>query len=175
MIGNDIVDLNLTKTESNWKRKGFLDKIFTDNEQILIFESASPEIKVWDLWSRKEAAYKIYNRMTQIRTFNPKKIECFDVQFEVNETVGYVIFENNTFFSKTNLDSNYLNSVAFTNENQKYNTEIFDIKLYKSFLKEKKIIKNQFGIPYLSNQNTSKNSMISIAHHGKYCSYTSTV
>ena len=32
-IGNDIVDLNLAKTESNWQRKGFLEKQFTQKEQ----------------------------------------------------------------------------------------------------------------------------------------------
>ena len=78
MIGNDIVDLNLAKTQSNWKRKGYLDKIFTENEQNLIFESENPTAKVWNLWSRKEAAYKIYNRSTNIRVFNPKKFDCFD-------------------------------------------------------------------------------------------------
>ena len=36
MIGNDIIDLDVAKTESNWKRKGFLDKIFTANEQFQI-------------------------------------------------------------------------------------------------------------------------------------------
>ena len=33
MIGNDIVDLDLARKESNWKRKGFLDKIFSLQEQ----------------------------------------------------------------------------------------------------------------------------------------------
>ena len=33
MIGNDIVDLDLARTQSNWQRKGFLDKIFTKKEK----------------------------------------------------------------------------------------------------------------------------------------------
>ena len=33
MIGNDIVDLNLAKTQSNWQRKGFLERQFTKKEQ----------------------------------------------------------------------------------------------------------------------------------------------
>ena len=36
MIGNDVVDLELAKKESNWQRRGFLSKIFTKNEQRLI-------------------------------------------------------------------------------------------------------------------------------------------
>jgi len=57
MIGNDIVDLELALKESNWKRKGFLNKIFTNEEQLLISSAINPEIMVWNLWSRKEAAY----------------------------------------------------------------------------------------------------------------------
>ena len=71
MIGNDIVDLELARKESNWKRKGFLDKIFAKNEQLLIFNAENPDTMVWNLWSRKEAAYKIYNRQTQIRGYFP--------------------------------------------------------------------------------------------------------
>jgi hypothetical protein len=33
MIGNDVVDLALAQKESNWKRKGFLNKLFTSVEQ----------------------------------------------------------------------------------------------------------------------------------------------
>ena len=39
MIGNDIVDLALAQKESNWKRKGFLNKIFTEKEQLLILNA----------------------------------------------------------------------------------------------------------------------------------------
>ena len=56
MIGNDIVDLALAEKESNWKRKGFIDKIFTPQEQSLIKTSINQEIIIWNLWSRKEAA-----------------------------------------------------------------------------------------------------------------------
>ena len=31
-IGNDIIDLKLAKTQSNWQRKGFLEKQFTQKE-----------------------------------------------------------------------------------------------------------------------------------------------
>ena len=76
MIGNDIVDLALAKKESNWKRNRFLDKIFTETEQLLIFHSENPEIMVWNLWSRKEAAYKIYNRETGIRGYFRSILRC---------------------------------------------------------------------------------------------------
>ena len=37
-IGNDIVDLSLAKIQSNWQRKGFLEKQFTQKEQIEILK-----------------------------------------------------------------------------------------------------------------------------------------
>lgn len=171
MIGNDIVDLTLAKIESNWKRKGFLHKIFTINEQKLILASENSAIKVWNLWSRKEAAYKIFNRSTKIRTFNPTKFECFDVSINENETFGIVKFEENLFYTKTTVNSDFVNSAAFVDINQKYNHEIFTIEQYQSFIVEKKIVKNEFGIPCFYN----KNELVSIAHHGRYCSYLSTI
>ena len=52
MIGNDIVDLAFALKKSNWKRKGYLDKIFTNHEQLLIIKSDNPENMVWNLWTR---------------------------------------------------------------------------------------------------------------------------
>lgn len=173
MIGNDIVDLNIAKTQSNWKRRGYLDKIFTENEQSLIFESENPETKVWNLWSRKEAAYKIFNRSTKIRVINPKKFACFDISIQENDLTGKVILGDKTFFTKTIVNADFINSVAMTDENQKYSNEIFNIKLYNSFLKKKKIFKNQFGIPYIFDEKTLETKIISIAHHGSFCSYMS--
>ena len=37
MIGNDVVDLQLAKTQSNWQRKGFLEKQFTEFEIYYVF------------------------------------------------------------------------------------------------------------------------------------------
>mgnify|MGYP003652628921 CR=1 FL=1 len=67
MIGNDVVDLNLAKTESNWQRKGFLEKQFTQFEINEILSSANPFVKVWLFWSMKEAAYKCYVQEEQKR------------------------------------------------------------------------------------------------------------
>jgi hypothetical protein len=35
VIGNDIVDLALARKESNWKRPGYLNKIFTTKELLI--------------------------------------------------------------------------------------------------------------------------------------------
>ena len=114
MIGNDIVDLALAKKESNWQRNRFLDKIFTENEQLLITNALNPEIMVWNLWTRKEAAYKIYNKQTGIRTFEPRLILC-DLAKVASES-GRVRIKNEVYFTKTIVTSNYVHSTAALNE-----------------------------------------------------------
>ena len=171
MIGNDIVDLHLANKESNWNRKGFLDKIYTKNEQKLILAAENPDLSVWNLWSRKEAAYKIYNRSTRIRAFNPNKFECLEVSFNENESFGIVQLDDFIFLTKTTVNADFINSIAFVDKRQKYQSEIFEIEAYSSFLKEQKIVKNQFGIPCFPN----KNEFVSISHHGRYCSFIATI
>ena len=63
MIGNDVIDLTLANQESNWKRKGFLQKLFSASEQQRILKSANPSQMVWILWSIKESVYKANLRM----------------------------------------------------------------------------------------------------------------
>lgn len=76
MIGNDLVDLKLAAKQSNWQRKGFLDKLFTPIEQGYILNSDNPFETVWLLWSMKESAYKVYLQMHNDRFFAPKKLMC---------------------------------------------------------------------------------------------------
>ena len=76
MIGNDIVDLNLAEKQSNWRRKGFLDKVYSSNEQAIILEASTPDILVWKLWSMKESAYKARLKVHKRIQLNPKAFEC---------------------------------------------------------------------------------------------------
>ncbi len=108
MIGNDVVDLALAKTESNWQRKGFLEKLFTASERQIINQSENPEIMVWNLWSRKEAAYKIYNRETGLRRFMPLQLEC------IYETavVGKVVCGESSYFTRTKIYEDCIETIA---------------------------------------------------------------
>lgn len=112
MIGNDIIDLALAKVQSNWKRKGYLDKIFTTQEQLVIFNSDNPESMVWNLWSRKEAAYKIFNRQTGIRAYNPIQFECFGSK----EIIGRVHAFDIVYFSKTEITTEYIHTICVTDK-----------------------------------------------------------
>jgi phosphopantetheinyl transferase len=78
------------------ERPGYLNKIFTTKEQLLISSAENPNTMVWNLWSRKEAAYKIYNRATGIRGYFPLNLEC---AYENSTTgsvscKGYILYEN---------------------------------------------------------------------------------
>src|SRR6478752_7065639 len=151
MIGNDIVDLLLAKTQSNWQRKGFLDKIFTKNEQQLISQAPNPEIMVWDLWSRKEAAYKIYNRQTQIRAFIPLQLQCSGL----NDPIGKVVCDKQIYFTKTQITNHYIHTVAVSN--------IADFDRI-SILDNKTEIKKLNGLPFFG----PDNQIVSLSHHGNF-------
>jgi len=146
MLGNDIVDLNLAKIQSNWRRKNYLSKIFTEDEQLLILSAKNPDVMVWLLWSMKESAYKIYNRRTGIRSFAPKSLKCTihsDLYGEVN-------IEGSTYFTKSDLKTRFVHSIATPNYRM---LEEIRISIYEA--------------PYnLFDYKSTKPGCVS--HHGRY-------
>jgi phosphopantetheinyl transferase (holo-ACP synthase) len=159
MIGNDVVDLALARQESNWKRKGFLEKIFTEKEQLLIKNAMNSEVMVWNLWSRKEAAYKIYNRKTLIRGYFPLQIECFDLETIARTTYGKVYINKQVYYTKTTISSQLINTIAVENA-----TDFAAVKT----LKNRKNIQRIERIPSLFNDRTSTLQPLSISHHGRF-------
>ncbi|RLJ76998.1 4'-phosphopantetheinyl transferase family protein [Pedobacter alluvionis] len=111
MLGNDIVDLDLAKIQSNWRRKNYLNKIFTAEEQLLITSAEKPDEVVWLLWSMKESAYKIHNRKTGIRNFAPKSLNC-TVYASASEIKGKVSIDNDTYFTKSDIQLQYIHTIA---------------------------------------------------------------
>lgn len=153
MIGNDIIDLNLAKTQSNWKRKGYLDKIFTSKEQSFIFKSSNPNEMVWSLWSRKEAVYKILIQQGKKSGYFPIKIECLDAEFEM----GIVCFDSELYYTKTILSKKNIHSIAVTN--------LSDFEKVNSF-KKRMVFQKIDTIPYVYfNQ---KCYSASKSHHGNF-------
>jgi phosphopantetheinyl transferase (holo-ACP synthase) len=155
MIGNDIVDLALALKESNWKRIGYLNKIFTENEQLLIIKSDNPENMVWNLWSRKEAAYKIFNRNTGVRIYNPIQFECFDT----DKSIGKVMYNGVLYYTQTEINLDYIHTVSVLNR--------IDFESIKLLNRTNKIIKVK-GIPFLKGVNKKVLSPISISNHGNF-------
>jgi phosphopantetheinyl transferase (holo-ACP synthase) len=155
MIGNDIIDLDLARKESNWKRKGFLEKIFSADEQGLIHNDSNPELMVWNLWSRKESAYKIYNRLTGIRGYFPWLLQC---SYE-NKNLGRVVINDFVFYTRTEIMDNYIYSIAVSE------TAVFD-KIKP--LETAENIKKENGIPYIIDLASNIIQPVSITHHGRF-------
>ncbi len=154
MIGNDVVDLELSREESNWQRKGFQNKIFTKKEQQLIQNSENQEITLWILWSRKEAVYKIWNRETGIRKYNPIQFECLDLDLEL----GKVRFESKIYFTNTEIRNDFIHTIGVSN------FKILDEILS---LNNSVKIEKQNGIPFYITKNQSLKP-VSKSHHGRF-------
>ncbi len=159
MIGNDIIDLALAKKESNWQRKGFIEKIFTSSEQLLIFNADEPEIMVWCLWSQKEAAYKIYNRQTQIRAYIPLQLECFDLKIIEDIHFGKVRCYKQIYYTKTLITSEFIDTVSVLNIGDFMKIHPLDSNIQ---------IEKMNGIPSYYPIDNSNLRPISRSHHGRF-------
>lgn len=153
MIGNDVVDLAVAKTESNWKRKGYLDKIATASEQLLLQKSTNQELAFWNLWSRKEAVYKIIIQKGGKRGYYPIKIVCLDLNLEY----GVVQFQNQIFYTKTTVTAESVYSLAVE--------DVINFEKIKA-LENNHLLFKVDGIPFISLNNLVKN--VSKTHHGKF-------
>jgi phosphopantetheinyl transferase (holo-ACP synthase) len=154
MIGNDIIDLDLARKESNWKRKGFLEKIFSLEEQKLIHNACDPELMVWDLWSKKESAYKIYNRYTGIKGYFPWLLECY----WKDKNFGKVVIGDFSFYTQTEITKSYIYTIAVSE------TVLFNkIKPLETVIN----VKKNNGIPFILDVNANAQP-VSITHHGRF-------
>ncbi|WP_394775627.1 4'-phosphopantetheinyl transferase superfamily protein [Flavobacterium sp.] len=159
MIGNDVIDIIQSRRESDWQRKGYLQKIFTSQEQILISNAPDPEIMVWLLWSMKEAAYKIYNRQTKIRAYIPQKLICSVISLHHDYSIGTVNCEGNIYYTKTIISPETLHTIAVKS--------LEDLKKVIE-IENKDIIKDNNGIPYLTLFHSNTFQDVSISHHGRF-------
>lgn len=174
MIGNDVVDLNLAKTQSNWQRPGFLEKQFTDFEIREIYKSKNPFLCVWLFWSMKEAAYKCYLQKFKKRIFAPKKFECSIV----SNVIGIVCFDNLKYEVKYVISDKYIHSVAANSFRKDITSKLFYIddiasqsqitnqQLLHHFNNKQQLKKTELGIPFLEYQN--KKMLVSTSHHGNF-------
>ena len=179
MIGNDVVDLTLAKTQSNWQRKGFLEKQFTQEEQYVILNSEDPFTQVWLFWSMKEAAYKCYIQEHQKRFFSPKKISCK----KITETKGIATIKNQKYDIDYCLLDNYIYSIAvkkskdkmvsavFFNSKKEAQTKIIQDKIQALFPYKVEVKKNEIGIPYLYSDTKQLPFSMSKTHHGNYAAF----
>ncbi|SHI45014.1 4'-phosphopantetheinyl transferase family protein [Aquimarina spongiae] len=175
MIGNDIVDLHLAKTQSNWLRKGWLEKLFTEDEQYHILNTADSELEVWKLWSKKEAAYKAHQRRFSLAPrFNPRWYQCQGETVGIN---GYIYHTN------TSVSRGAVYSIATTDQ-QAYFTQIVnqgvsvkeELKNYISQIcsvtsNDIILIKKDNGIPYVKIKDQLDDIPFSLTHHGNFSAF----
>ena len=193
MVGNDIIDIQETKRlsqspKSGWQRPGFLEKVFSPEEQALIDVSAEPFTIVWQLWSMKESAYKVFTQAGGTRFYNPSKIECqLDMPNSGRVKIGNLRLKTNTI-----INADYIFTTAMV-ENSDVVTSIFQLpssnreqqgnfthqQLLTDFSKNNSlnysdlsIQKSATGVPTLSYQNKKINASISMTHHGKFGAYS---
>lgn len=153
MIGNDVIDLAIASQQSNWRRKNYLDKVFTPIEQKFISTAANPDEMVWSLWSRKEAVYKIIRQKGGKIGYYPKAIECLDVA-SLNGKVNY---EQYVFFTQTLVNDSMLHTIAVTDTS--------DFQFVKLIEKNENVIKIN-AIPCLVLE--GKRYAASKSHHGRF-------
>ena len=136
MIGNDIVDLALAQTESNWRRKGFLKKIFTLQEQQLIHNATDPERMVWLLWSMKESAYKAAVRKSGNRCFAPAVLAGHLTALDDKYAKGIVCYEEGKYLTQSSLTKYYISTVSRNRctwpDEQPYHTGISPVQTSSS-------------------------------------------
>jgi|TARA_B110000977_G_scaffold182934_1_gene245061 phosphopantetheinyl transferase (holo-ACP synthase) len=185
MIGNDVVDLKVAALESNWMRLGFLDKVFSEEEQEVILNSENKSQMVWLFWSMKEAAYKIYMQQFGVRIFNPKKMRCE----RHTENKGLVHFNGYKYATKSEITNDFINTWAYLETSVNALIHCFKItdssyinqslaakqKLLKSFSEIKKVSETDLeikssknSIPRLFYKGYEQRDSFSIAHHGFY-------
>ena len=186
MIGNDIVDLKYNA--SNWKRPRYLDKVFTKNEQALIFSSENKHETLWLLWSMKEAAYKIHVQQFGERFFNPKRLVC---KF-ISKDNGIVSIDNNSYFTTSTITQDYVHTIATlsgskTNISSIFKSEIAShhiqsdvIKkaLFESIskteqlpLQDLEIKKTTVGVPELFCDDAKLSMSFSLTHCGRFSGF----
>lgn len=187
MIGNDIIDLSLANVQSIWRRKGYLDKLFSDEERKMIMTSSEPDILIWRLWSMKESAYKAQLRCENLIRFNPIAYECQIL----NKRMGNVFYQGKKYVAVSDVLGQYVYTEVrrlkhdlnhFSEVIEKRGNQLESKSLYSALVSnlaskkgwprtEIRIEKNPLGIPevYLTGQKTSV--LCSFSHHGAYGAY----
>ena len=179
MIGNDIIDLKIARTERKSDNSRFMDKVFTDDEKSLILNAHDPELHLWILWSMKEAAYKAHQRIHDLpRKLNPKSYEC---KYSHQEISGEVKIGSSEYNIDVLITSEYIHSttsrgellqMAFTNRQASTFNLLAEFLSRNSINKDEiELFKDLNGIPSIHLKNSSKKLPFSLSHHGNFTAF----
>lgn len=168
MIGNDIVDLACAAEESDWQRKGWLQKLFTVAEEQLIFAAQQPRLMIWLLWSMKEAAYKIWNRESGLSRLMPLRFICTDVRLEDNAAYGAVVFEDQVYPTQSRITVDFVHTLALEQNNfggmAVYINDTAETMAVPGYA----LFRDAKGLPFLQDKLTGGIRVVSLSHHGRF-------
>ena len=172
LLGNDIVDLNAARQQNNWRRKGYLEKIFTSEEQSMIHTASDKHRIVWLLWSMKEAAYKIINRDLKKRFYSPKSLRCKLINTGKVHTNGEVLYKDRVLVTQSITTAAYVHTLA-TNTLENFSKTQLIIKVNPDYFKKTynsnfKVFKDENGFPYLLDGKSKQQKLATLSHHGNY-------
>lgn len=174
MVGNDLVDLEKAALDSNWKRKGYLEKICTLHEQQLIWQAKDPSLLFWVIWTMKESAYKIINRQRGIRSYSPSSLQCSKIVINPKGAAGTVNYQEETFHTTTEIKDHLIHSIAVLHPKELLKVTVFYLKNTEKYMedfnqssKDYQLSKKN-GLPEMTNRLTGLKHVASISHHGRY-------
>ena len=174
MLGNDVIDLRLAKTQSNWKRSNYLSKVFSLNEQDIIYNSDNADLMVWLMWSMKEAVYKIVNRQTGIRVYDPKAFIC---GFDLNgsKAKGSVDYFGEKFLTRSEVAQNYVHTLSFKTCASYEKCRIIHAKNCTDYLtlfnrdhNDLFLQTDESGLPEIFSKQAMTHHITTISHHGNF-------
>jgi phosphopantetheinyl transferase (holo-ACP synthase) len=175
LIGNDLVDLKQAAVESNWHRKGYLNKICTRTEQQLIMAAAEPPVILWLLWTMKEAAYKVMNRLSGIRSYSPRSFICNGVVTNGLQATATVIFNERSIYIKSEISDQMIHSAAALEKEdlEKLSICYLDNSTdYATHFNRRSagysLMKTPSGLPIIIHIASGRKLIASVSHHGKY-------
>lgn len=186
MIGNDVVDLKLAARQSNWRRKGFLEKVFSKTEREIITKSSNPHLNVWLLWSMKEAAYKAHQRLFNLpRRLNWLAQQCSIREQEEGSASGIVRIKEEDYCTTSEITPEYIYTSAEIRKTRGAKNAIFEASsseakkhLFQEIIQqfgvnpqELQLEKDFLGMPFLSNKNSFYFNRFSLSGHGRYSAY----
>ena len=187
MIGNDIIDLKLAGQQSNWRRRGFLEKVFTTSEIKLLQNSRDVDQIVWLLWSMKEAAYKAHQRKNCLnRSLNWKVQQCLNFDMEGASATGIVKIGQSRYFTQSNISTLHIHTVAADKKLLRFRSRLYQLpgeqskqllikevsELFDTRAKDLAIRKTEEGIPYLYNKFWALPLSFSFSDHGRFSGFS---
>lgn len=119
------------------------------------------------MWSQKEAAYKIWNRKTGLRKFNPVFFETVLINQQKDCLLGKVNFHTSQVFTYTTITNEFIHTIALTSTRENFDIEIKINESYYLLNVTEILQRNKNGQPVLVISGQI-NESVSLSHDGKY-------